>query len=200
MKSNTSPGSTKDFNAALEELNDGGVKLGDLALFLSIKERMDLCRAHCESPIEVQMLDALVYVGKKTCHDITIKCDNEVLLKDGAHYPDRLSILIQHEIGRFRVDFLVAKTVEVPDFDNQIPYLDGMMGPGTKIETHEILVECDGHDFHERTKEQARKDKKRDRELQKLGYKVFHFTGSEIFKNSVDCAFEVFDERREDHE
>ena len=33
-------------------------------------------------------------------------------------------------------------------------------------------MECDGHDFHERTKEQASSDKKRDRSLQAAGFLV----------------------------
>lgn len=54
-----------------------------------------------------------------------------------------------------------------------------------------IAVECDGHDFHERTKEQAEHDKKRDRAMQKAGYYVFRFTGSEIFRKGAERALEV---------
>lgn len=51
-----------------------------------------------------------------------------------------------------------------------------------------LAIECDGHDFHERTKEQASRDKKRDRDLLSAGYPVVRFTGSEIFKDSHSCA------------
>ncbi len=44
-----------------------------------------------------------------------------------------------------------------------------------------FAVEFDGHDFHERTKEQARKDKARDRALTLAGWRVLRFTGSEVF-------------------
>jgi very-short-patch-repair endonuclease len=54
-----------------------------------------------------------------------------------------------------------------------------------------VVIECDGHDFHEKTKEQVRKDKQRDRDLQIQGYRVIRFTGSEIFKNAHGCAKEV---------
>jgi hypothetical protein len=57
----------------------------------------------------------------------------------------------------------------------------------------QIAVECDGHDFHERTKEQAKKDRRRDRALQKLGVEVYRFTGSEIFAAPSLCAAEVLD-------
>lgn len=43
-----------------------------------------------------------------------------------------------------------------------------------------VAIECDGHEFHEKTKEQAAKDKKRDREFQKEGYVILRYSGSEI--------------------
>jgi very-short-patch-repair endonuclease len=54
-----------------------------------------------------------------------------------------------------------------------------------------VAVECDGHDFHERTKEQAARDKKRDREILTAGYPVLRFTGSEVFANPTSCADQV---------
>lgn len=56
-----------------------------------------------------------------------------------------------------------------------------------------MIVECDGHDFHEKTKKQAKHDKKRDRYLTSFGYTVFRFTGSEIYKDPVWCVCEVFE-------
>jgi very-short-patch-repair endonuclease len=50
-----------------------------------------------------------------------------------------------------------------------------------------IAVECDGHYFHERTKEQAAQDRKRDRELQKDGFIVLRFTGSQIWVDPILC-------------
>ncbi len=55
-----------------------------------------------------------------------------------------------------------------------------------------VVVECDGHQFHEKTKEQARRDKARDRELTAQGYTVFRFTGSEVWTNAAACAEEVY--------
>lgn len=58
---------------------------------------------------------------------------------------------------------------------------------------HRLIVECDGHDFHERTKEQAARDKSRDRHTVMAGYKVFRFTGSEIWRDPMGCAQQVSD-------
>lgn len=56
----------------------------------------------------------------------------------------------------------------------------------------EIVIECDGHDFHERTREQAERDRRRDRELQFAGYVVCRFTGTEIVRSPAACSREVF--------
>ena len=52
-------------------------------------------------------------------------------------------------------------------------------------------VELDGHDFHERTKEQAARDRSRDRLLTSKGIQVIRFTGSEIYRNPERCAEDV---------
>jgi len=56
---------------------------------------------------------------------------------------------------------------------------------------YSVVIECDGHDFHEKTKQQAIKDKRRDRDLTKAGYIVLHFTGSEIYKDPFGCVREA---------
>jgi very-short-patch-repair endonuclease len=54
-----------------------------------------------------------------------------------------------------------------------------------------VAVELDGHDFHERTKEQASKDKSRDRILVAHGWQVLRFTGSEVYADAERCVTEV---------
>lgn len=77
----------------------------------------------------------------------------------------------QWSFGRYRLDFLLWM------FDSQ--------------RFAQIAVECDGHNFHEKTKEQARKDKARDRSLLMGGVAVARFTGSEIFADATSCAVEA---------
>lgn len=60
--------------------------------------------------------------------------------------------------------------------------------PGSKSP---LAVEIDGHDYHERTKEQARRDKSRDRLLTRHGWRVLRFTGSEVFADVATCWAEV---------
>lgn len=62
-----------------------------------------------------------------------------------------------------------------------------------------IAVELDGHDFHEKTKEQVTYRNQRDRHLQAAGWTVFHFSGSELYRNEVDCVSAVANLARERH-
>jgi very-short-patch-repair endonuclease len=79
----------------------------------------------------------------------------------------------QFEIGSYRVDFL--------------------FGMSTRPELKDCMViECDGHEWHEKTKEQAARDKARDRYLQTRFGGVVHFTGSEIFKDANLCLTDAF--------
>ena len=54
-----------------------------------------------------------------------------------------------------------------------------------------LLVEVDGHDFHERTKQQASYDRRRDRELTLEGFRVIRFTGSEVYNHPYECAEDI---------
>lgn len=54
-----------------------------------------------------------------------------------------------------------------------------------------VVVECDGHDFHERTREQASNDNRRDRTLQRLCIPVLRFTATDVLRNKCDVAREI---------
>jgi very-short-patch-repair endonuclease len=76
------------------------------------------------------------------------------------------------EVGR--VDFAVF----VPQISTQEPLL---------------VVECDGHNFHERTTEQVSRDNRRDRAMQRLGIPFLRFTATDIVRNSEDVAREIME-------
>lgn len=102
----------------------------------------------------------------------------EQLLTD---YTRREYLIVQPQRQRpgWRVDFEI--------------YAWGYGHNGTPPGWRTLIVECDGHDFHERTKEQAKRDRSRDREAQLEGATVFRFTGSELYRDSWDCASRVID-------
>lgn len=56
-----------------------------------------------------------------------------------------------------------------------------------------LIVECDGHEFHEKTKEQVKHDNERDYDLKVAGFDVLHYSGSQIFNDPLKCAKEIYD-------
>ena len=94
----------------------------------------------------------------------------------------------QVQIGKYRVDFLIHAydfgRCEMGD-DYKFKYDQALW--------RKLVVECDGHDFHERTKEQAARDRSRDRALITQGLTVFRFTGSELWRDPIGCAGQVID-------
>lgn len=85
----------------------------------------------------------------------------------------RIAIFPQSQVGTYRADFLILCEC------NDVKFW--------------IVVECDGHDFHERTKEQAKRDRARDRWMTANNISVLRFTGSEIYADPSACANQVAD-------
>ena len=146
----------------------------------------------CQSPIEIPMLIALTVYGKDLIGSVSYLVDG-IKWGDRDDYGDVLSIQPQAQIGEHRVDFLLTLKVGLPDFSNYTESKDGTKIPGFMTVSKQMVVECDGHDFHDRTKEQARNDKARDRTLQSVGYRVFRYTGSEIWEDVFACAKQAAD-------
>ena len=84
------------------------------------------------------------------------------------------SIEPQVSVGDYRADFVVT------------------FKAGSNLMA-QVVVECDGHDFHEKTKKQAEHDKRRDRFFTSEGYSVMRFTGRELWRDPFACVEEVID-------
>lgn len=54
-----------------------------------------------------------------------------------------------------------------------------------------VAIYCDGDAFHNKTKEQAFRDRNIDRDLESIGFVVLRFTGTEIYNNIARCVEEV---------
>lgn len=141
-----------------------------------------------ESPIEIRMMAELWFMdcpygyGDDDVDAVYLRpeflASHKPALTDDdiAAVPVYGSVLVQPQATwkEYRFDFLIIARFGPP--------------PAGTIR---IVVECDGHDFHERTKEQAAHDRSRDRALTAAGFKVFRFTGSEIFRGAEKCVWEI---------
>ena len=56
-----------------------------------------------------------------------------------------------------------------------------------------VVVECDGHKFHKKTKQQVIHDNERQMAIQLTGYDIIRFSGSQICGNPMKCAKEAHD-------
>lgn len=117
----------------------------------------------CESPIE-QML--------------SIELEN-LHLENSMYFNPNLEIVgyeNQREIecgeNKYRVDFLIP----VIFYKNIYKC---------------YIVECDGYEFHQKTKEQVENDYIRQRNIEMEGYRIIKFTGSEIYNDAYSCALQV---------
>lgn len=142
-----------------------------------------------DSAIERKMFFALCIVG---C------CRYEGLIvhhKDGTsgfgkdNNKSWLHIAPQFEIEKYRADFFIQlemKPNQLFDFEN-LHLIDDAFLSRSDV----MVVECDGHEFHEKKRYQASRDKKRDRDMYQKGLFVFRFTGSEINSDTFSCANQV---------
>lgn len=171
---------------ALEAAKAIGIRAEEDAL-----RRWKLWTEKCESEIERVFVAGLMDAA--TPHfDWN---ENGIFFRSTAYEPDSwfvspglagdsgLQVWPQAQIGDFRVDFAMhGRQVHWNEKQQQWCNHDV-----------KIIVECDGHDFHERTKEQAERDRSRDRELTLQGFVVVRFTGREIWRDPSGCGYALLE-------
>ncbi len=132
-----------------------------------------LTNSYVLNPDSVFNDDLCIFDGNAINFDRAMKSKYESV-KD--NHVGEFIIVCQHKIDKYIADFVFLYI-----------FYDSL---SEQIEEIKVVVECDGHDFHEKTKEQAQHDKERDRRFIDLGYIVLRFTGSEIYKDPFKCASE----------
>ena len=144
----------------------GATMMPNNGIYEMIAVRGNLNYDDCKSPIEKIL--ALAY---------------EIVIYDiGFPECELLQLYPQEEIvvddKRYYADFLL-------DTEN--------VGGIKRDHPLKLIIECDGHEFHEKTKEQVILRNERDLSLKMAGYDILHFSGSEIYRNPFECAVKIFD-------
>lgn len=121
---------------------------------------------YCESPIEQIFLFAFSIFNVRNKPLCVLYPQEEITCKDGTN---------------FRADFLlcISEVLVAHGFE--------------PINDVKLIIECDGHEFHERTKEQVARDNNRDLALKNEGYEVIHFSGSQIYNDPIGCVEKAMD-------
>jgi REase_MTES_1575 len=97
-----------------------------------------------------------------------------------------LDVYPQQIVDGYKIDFLAVL------IHSGVRCLNGKI-QATAIPEVSLAIECDGHQWHERTKQQAAYDRARDRALLRSGFTTVRFTGSEINRDPNQCARELLD-------
>lgn len=125
----------------------------------------------CESPMEQLMSIAMLEVGVENINSfnpfidvVVIEKQSQIVIEGKTYYADFMLPVSYYKKTKngFEIDF-----------------------------TKEFIVEVDGHEFHQKTKEQVEHDNERERALQKAGYEVIRFSGTEVYHKAYRCACDV---------
>lgn len=139
--------------------------------------RFTIARLDMESPIE-----AIFFVWFNA---VSMLEDTDVM-----HVHLGKQMTVNASSGRtYRIDFVAEIFGDIRDEARK-----------RHVDMPRIAVELDGHDFHERTKEQVAYRNERDRDLQADGWTILHFSGSELYRDPVKCATSVFEFCRKKHD
>lgn len=164
-------------------------------LFGSLRSQVHWPLRATESPIEgLFFLSLFTLAARKHMrieHRENEFSDVAVLFDSISSYSGGyLRINVQPTIGEYRVDFLLEYSlVNGESSRSSVDTSRPALASFSEGSAH-LIVECDGHEFHEKTKDQAEADKARDRTLQTVGYPVFRFTGSRLYREPFACARE----------
>lgn len=152
-------------------------------------------------------------IQEKICEDVVVGCSDfdyantyDEIIEQGITSPPEqlfyacwinhpsyhetfISLFPQKKIGSFFMDF---ETSIISYFINN-----------TRLENETLKeiwsacplvgIEIDGHEWHEKTKEQVAKDKKRERYIVSQGYRVFRFSAKQVLDDVCSSCNEIFD-------
>lgn len=153
-----------DANATINEILDNHARLSRARL----AEEAGYLAEEARSPIErifgVALLSALSRIEELTTFDVKCSADQEPEENGAENFVVSQAIFNN---GRYCVSFLIQ------------------MGLSKKL-----VIECNDDEC---TKEQVASNRRRDRWFQSKGIAVLRFSGSEIWRDPIDCAEQVID-------
>ena len=138
---------------------------------VNVSDCIHFYNEQCKSPIELIFITAFeIYSLNKRY--LMLSAQQEIKIQD----------------KKFIVDFLFDSTDEIIRFIANENNEDIF-----KNKKFKLVIECDGHEFHQKTKEQVKNDNERQYLLKMAGYDVLRFSGSEIYNKPFECAEKTYD-------
>lgn len=162
----------------LEELHRTALRAYVLRQIAFLSDDLERAVRCCASPPERAMLYALAITAWDYVDGVLLRVDGNasgLMATQGVY----VEIQPQAKIHAYRVDFLLTMALREA---------------GGDVRRACLVVECDGYEWHERTQEQARRDRRRDRRLQAQDMAVFRYTGSDVWRHVFAAAREAVEE------
>jgi len=170
-------------------------------IFLCINNRVERHLIHNLSVVDYN------YDGEASPIEIIFDVARKILKAEGILNSD-IEFVCDRSVGN---ELNINGKIYVPDFlyeywvtfegiePNAVQYaLDNPTATEYKTykytnENLKVVVECDGHEFHQKTKQQVKKDNERQLALQMAGYEVIRFSGSQIYNEPFECIKSAYD-------
>ena len=127
---------------------------------------------YCDSPIELMLGTCLLLISRLQCQAergvyntfVKLISPTEKIGNDAVIY-----LSPQFKWEGYKIDFAIRQ----------------------KLSPTIVFIECDGHEFHERTPDQAEHDRSKDRKIQEAGIPILRFTGREIYRSPQSCTLNI---------
>jgi very-short-patch-repair endonuclease len=134
----------------------------------------DLLETGCESPIE----DLFYIASVALCKAAFVDVNPEPFQHSNGLWDCYSGVFFsaQYKVDKYRIDFFIKQH-----------------GIGPQDAFPPVLVELDGHEFHDKDKRQRSYEKARDRFLIRKGFRLLHYTGSDVVADPFKCAFEALE-------
>lgn len=144
--------------------------------------------------LQMDIASRLEWLKKLTAQDFERDIKTAIYLH-GITSPIEQLFLMEWKFGRINekwgVKLLPQKPIETSNGKYIVDFHITTLDSSDSIIN--VAIEIDGHEFHEKSKSQVAKDKKRDRALIRSGLTVLRFSGSEVFYEPKSCINEIVD-------
>lgn len=149
-------------------------------------------------PVQTKIFEKIIPLQCKSCGFLLSYAKNKIEGKsflwcwecDTKYYPEEL----REEIADSKIQSPIEEKfweIAKKEFPLMKPqYKIGDYHVDFALPDIKIAIELEGHEYHS-TKEQLEYDANREREVQKIGWRIIRFRGGEVYKNVNKCIQDV---------
>ncbi len=102
-----------------------------------------------------------------------------------------LEVLLWEELRSGRIELKKQERIQGPEVTAKYYQPDFVLH---QLKTAaKVIIECDGYNFHRKSSDQFTTEMKRERELQKSGYRLYRFSAEELFEDPWAAGLDVLE-------